>query len=77
MEWEELFKTFMRFFDMYLKATKFLNDLKKKEEKARRKKAREEARAARAAKKGGKKTVIAPPKEEVSILDQIRQRGKT
>lgn len=74
LEWEELFKIFLKFFELIAKAKKQNADLAKKREKQRKKEERERKRKERMAKKGLKPKVKAKeePEEPTNILEEIR-----
>jgi len=77
LEWEQIFKTFLKFFELYSKAYKALDDMKKKEEKERAQKEKEEKKKAQGAKSGNRKATLvgAGEKEPSNILEEIRLRS--
>merc|ERR550525_2032717 len=77
MEWEELFKMFLKFFDLIAKAKKQNADLAKKAEKERKKVERERKKKDRMAKRGLKakpKDSSSPPEPE-NILEEIKLKS--
>ena len=79
LEWEELFRLFITFFESINKAKKQNADLEKKREKQRKKEERERAKAERMKKRGLKpKNGINGGKksdEPVNILEEIRMKN--
>ena len=77
LEWEELFKQFLKFFELIAKAKKQNADLAKKREKQRKKEERERKKKERMAKRGLKPTAKAKqgPPEPSNILEEIRMKS--
>lgn len=77
LEWEELFKLFLTFFEQINKAKKQNADLEKKREKERKKKERERLKAERMKKRGlkPKKNDGNKSNEPVNILEEIKMKN--
>merc|ERR1712228_847633 len=77
MEWEELFKVFLKFFELIAKSKKQNAALAKKAEKERKRLEREKKKKERMAKRGLKakpKAAGAPP-EPTNILEEILMKS--
>ena len=77
MEWEELFKVFLKFLELIAKAQKQNNDLAKKIEKERKKEERERKKKERMAKRGltPKIKTKEEPEDPTNILEEIKMRS--
>ena len=77
LEWEELFKIFLKFFELIARAKQQNKDLAKKRETARKRAERERKKKEKMAKRGLKPTAKAKegPPEPTNILDEIRMRS--